>query len=47
MMTSCWMAEELAVGGGGELDVVDGGRASADGTEHLVAVEDELLPGAG
>ena len=34
--------EELAVGGGAELDLVDGGGAGADGAEHLLAVEDEL-----
>ncbi len=33
---------ELAVGGGGELDVVVGVGALADGAEHLVAVEHEF-----
>ncbi len=34
--------EELAVGGGGELDVLMSVGARADGAEHLLAVEDEL-----
>ena len=36
------LEEELAVGGGGELDVLAGVGARAYGAEHLLAVEDEL-----
>ncbi len=42
MTTSCCMASELAVGGGAELDLVDGGGTRADGAEHLLALEHEL-----
>ena len=36
------LEEELAVGGGGELDVLGGVGARAYGAEHLLAAEDEF-----
>ena len=36
------LQEELAVGGGGELDVLGGVGAGAYGAEHLLAAEDEF-----